>query len=356
MRLALLILFASAVAIAGPDPKAAAHYKQGKAFLDSKQYDQAIVEFQAAYAIDKVPSHLYNIAKAYEAKTDHDKTIEYYQKYLDADPTTKLAAEVRNAIANATAARDAAKAKQAADEEAARLAAKKRDAAARVKQAEAFEQAGAWNDAGKEHEAAFGIDGDPTHLIAAAEAYRKAPDLKAARDAYVAYLGKVPQGGDSDQVRTKLAETTKAIEKEDADERERLRKEQEAKQRIEQPPKIEYDTSARDARRGVALKVAIPGAVVTLAGLGLGFKALSDKNKAKDNNCDDFFVCTDEGANKIDSAQSQARIADIIIGLGLAATITGVVLWVGAPEPVEKVKVVPTASPAGAGVTLMGRF
>ncbi len=355
MRLVLLLLFISASAIAGPDPKAAAHYKQGKAFLDSKQYDQAIVEFQAAYAIDKVPSHLYNIAKAYEAKNDHDKTIEYYQKYLDADPATKLAAEVRNAIANATAARDAAKAKQAADEEAARLAARKRDAAARVKQAEAFAQAGAWSDAGKEHEAAFVIDDDPSHLIAAAEAYRKAPDLKAARDAYAAYLGKEPQGGDSDQVRTKLAETTKAIEKQDADERERLRKEQEAKQRI-QPPKIEYDTSARDARRGIALRIAIPGAIVTVAGLGLGFKALSDKHDAEDNDCDDFFVCTEEGANKIDSAQSKARIADIMIGLGLVATVTGVVVWAKAPGPVEKVKVVPTASPAGAGVTVIGRF
>ena len=33
---------------AAPDPKAEAHYRQGKVFLDSKQYQSAIVEFEAA--------------------------------------------------------------------------------------------------------------------------------------------------------------------------------------------------------------------------------------------------------------------------------------------------------------------
>src|SRR5437868_3056785 len=89
--IALLLLNVSASA--APDPRAATHYKQGKTFLDAKQYDQAIVEFEAAYAIDKVASHLFNIAKAYDAKGDPDKAIEYYQKYLDVEPTTTRAAE-----------------------------------------------------------------------------------------------------------------------------------------------------------------------------------------------------------------------------------------------------------------------
>lgn len=358
IRILVVFLVSSTVAIAAPDPKAEAHYKQGKAFLDSKQWDEAIVQFQAAYAIDKVPSHLYNIAKAYEAKGDVDRTIEYYQKYIDAEPKSPHAAEVRTSIANATQAREAARAKQLADEQAAKLEAAKRDAAARVKQAEAYAQAGAWRDAGNEHRAAFGVDGDPGHLIAAAEAFRKAPDLAAARDAYKAYLEKVPQGGASDQVRAKLAETQKAIEQADADEKERLRKEQEARMRQPDPtpPAIEYDRTAQRARRGIALRVAIPGAIVTVAGVGLGFVALGQHNDAKNNDCDRGLVCTASGANKLDGAQSKALIADVMIGVGLAATITGVVLWAKAPGPVEKLKVTPAVTTTGGGVWLTGSF
>jgi tetratricopeptide (TPR) repeat protein len=218
-------------AVAAPDPKAAAHYKQGKAFLDAKQYDQAIAEFQAAYAIDKVAGHLFNIADAYEAKGDYDKAIEFYTKYIDADPKGAKVPDARARVVAATQKRDDAIAKKKADEEAAKAAAakklledeqakKKILAEGHVKQATVYAQAGAWADAGSEHRAAFDIDGDPAHLVAAGDAYRKA-DAKKAKEAYVAYLEKVPAGGDSDAVRTKLADVTLEIEKADAAERAR---------------------------------------------------------------------------------------------------------------------------------------
>ncbi len=360
IRILVLVLLGTTMAIAAPDPKAEAHYRQGKVFLDSKQWDQAIVEFEAAYAIDKVPSHLFNIAKAYEAKGDLDKTIEYYQKYIDAEPRSPHATEVRTSIATATQAREVVRAKKLADEQAAKLEATKRDAAARVKQAEAYAQAGAWVDAGKEHRAAFDLDANPAHLLAAAEAFRKAPDLAGARDAYKAYLEKVPQGGDSDQVRAKLAETQKAIEKADADEKERLRKEQEGRMRQPdpepKPPAIEYDTTAQRERRAIALRIAIPGAVVTAVGLGIGFLALGQKHDAESSECDSHLVCTQAGAKALDGAQSKARIADIVIGVGVAATITGLVMYGRAPGPVEKVKVTPAVTPSGAGVWFSGSF
>ena len=49
-------------------------------------------------------------------------------------------------------------------------------------------------------------------------------------------------------------------------------------------------------------------------------------------------------------------IADVLIGVGLAATITGVVLFAKAPGPVEKVKVTPALTPTGAGVWFSGSF
>ncbi len=241
--LVLALLCALAIpASADPNAKAAAHYKQGKVFLDAKQYDQAIVEFEAAYAIDKLASHLFNIAKAYDAKSDYDKAIDYYQKYLDAEPKSARAAEVRGYIAVATQARADALAKKKAEEDAARLAAENKRleedqakkvglATGHVKQADAFAKAGAWVDAGSEHRAAYTIDGDAAHLLAAAEAYARAPDLGKTRDAYRDYLEKVPTGSESDAVRGKLAETTRAIEK--AEDEARQRKAREAAEQAE---------------------------------------------------------------------------------------------------------------------------
>ncbi len=354
MKRIVALLLVSSLAIAAPDPKAEAHYRQGKVFLDSKQYQRAIVEFEAAYAIDKLPQHLFNIARAYEALGDHDKTIELYQRFLDAEPKGDRAAEARAGISVATAARDAAREKKQAEEAAAKLEAQRRDAQARVKQAEAYAQAGAWRDAGNEHRAAFDLDGDAAHLLAAAEAFRKAPDLPAARDAYKAYLEKVPQGSESDAVRAKLAATQKEIE--EALEKERLRKEQEARDRQPMVTPIEYDTTAQRARRGLALKIAIPGAVVALGGIGVGVLALGQRNDARDNECDAGLVCTPAGIDGLDSAKSKALIADVMIGVGLAATITGVVLWVKAPGPVEKVRIAPAVTKDGGGVSFVGRF
>jgi tetratricopeptide (TPR) repeat protein len=233
--LVVLALLWSAPVVANPNPKAAAHYKQGKAFLDSGQYDKAIVEFEAAYALDKVASHLFNIARAYHLKNDLDKALEYYQKYLDAEPASPRAAEVRGLIAQATQTKKDNEDKAKAEADAKAKEAKRVAAAAHVKQAEAFVLAGAYVKAGDEHRAAFAIDDDPTHLLAAAEAYRK-QDLYKARDAYTAYLEKVPMGELSDVVRGKVAATTREIDKLEDDARkakvaEQLRLEKEKRDR-----------------------------------------------------------------------------------------------------------------------------
>lgn len=198
--------------------KAALHYKQGKAFEGAKQYDEAIAEYRAAYAIDKQAAHLYNIARALHLKGDLKAAIESYQKYLDADPSSARGKEVRDhvvaltqQVADETAKLDAAAKAKLADERRAK-------AANHVKQAEAYATAGAWVKAGDEHRAAMDVDGDPAHLLAAAEAYGKQPDLPKQRDALAAYLDKV-SGPDADPIRTKLAEVTSAIEKAEAEAR-----------------------------------------------------------------------------------------------------------------------------------------
>nr|MBA3465021.1 hypothetical protein [Deltaproteobacteria bacterium] len=91
------------------------------------------------------------------------------------------------------------------------LAAKRDATTARIRNAEAFARAGAWTSAGDEYRAAAEPGGDPNLLVEAGDAYRKQPALDKARDAYRAFLQKVPLGAASDDARTKLAEVTNQL-------------------------------------------------------------------------------------------------------------------------------------------------
>lgn len=86
-----------------PDTETArTRYKQGKAFLDAKLYDDAIHEFEAAYQIAPVPELLFNIAQADRLKGDAAKAIEMYRRYIEQAPNGSGADEARLHIANLT--------------------------------------------------------------------------------------------------------------------------------------------------------------------------------------------------------------------------------------------------------------
>lgn len=250
MRVTMVVLMAlmmATFATADPpkrDPKQAAiHNRQGKVYFDTKQYDQAIVEFKQSQVLDPKSVTLFKIASAYYAKGDYEGAIDFYAQYLASDPDGPLAQQAleftaiaRKALADAKAKADADAKLKADAEEQQRLeqqaAAKRVAAAAHTKQAEAFAQAGAWTNAGDEYREAARAGDNPDFLITAAEAYAKQPDHEKARAAYLEYLAKVPLGPKSDELRSKVAEHTKAIDKaiaEKAAEEARLRKEAEAR-------------------------------------------------------------------------------------------------------------------------------
>jgi tetratricopeptide (TPR) repeat protein len=109
-RIALALAVVARVASAQPESdmpdteRAKLHYKQGKAFLDHKLYDDAIREFNAAYQIAPVPELLFNIAQADRLKGDSQKAIAMYQKYVDQAPYGPGADEARAHIAALTKA------------------------------------------------------------------------------------------------------------------------------------------------------------------------------------------------------------------------------------------------------------
>jgi hypothetical protein len=226
----LLLTTFGTSAFAGDPKRAAVHNKQAKAYFEAKQFDDAILEFKKSYELDPKPLTLYKIASAYYAKGDYKGAIENYQKYLSADPEGPFAAQAIefSTLANKALADEAAK--QHAVNEAARVEAERKAAVAaterkrvaataRIKQAEAYAKANAWGNAGQEYTAATEIDGDPSHLLDAADAFHKQPDDVKSRDALLAYLDRVPVGDKSDQIRVRVADLTRAIDKAAAEER-----------------------------------------------------------------------------------------------------------------------------------------
>jgi tetratricopeptide (TPR) repeat protein len=100
--LLLALLAVPAAADPGSKDQAKAHFKQGKAFQDVGAYDKAADEYKAAYEIDPRPEMLFNIAQAYRLAGTKQAALDYFQKYLDAQPNGAGADEARQHVAELT--------------------------------------------------------------------------------------------------------------------------------------------------------------------------------------------------------------------------------------------------------------
>ncbi|MGE0871686.1 MAG: tol-pal system YbgF family protein [Kofleriaceae bacterium] len=100
-----LILGAAAPAFAQgkDDPHATAsaeqHFTTGKRLHDAGDFDGAIREFLAAYALTPHSGLLFNIARSYEKKGDLAQALDYYQKVLLVETDGDLARWTRERIA-----------------------------------------------------------------------------------------------------------------------------------------------------------------------------------------------------------------------------------------------------------------
>ncbi|MBA2542577.1 MAG: hypothetical protein H0V17_23240 [Deltaproteobacteria bacterium] len=73
--------------VADAEITARAHTKRGDELFDAGNFTKAIVEYQAAFALVPSPKLLYNIASAYDELHDFGRAREYFQRYVDADPS-----------------------------------------------------------------------------------------------------------------------------------------------------------------------------------------------------------------------------------------------------------------------------
>jgi hypothetical protein len=63
-----------------------AHYNLGRAHLDLHEYEQAMTEFERGYEYKPMPLFLYNIGQVARMSGQREKALDYFQRYLEAEP------------------------------------------------------------------------------------------------------------------------------------------------------------------------------------------------------------------------------------------------------------------------------
>jgi tetratricopeptide (TPR) repeat protein len=82
-----------------PKAEAKARYEKGQTHYNLGEFDQAIVEFKAAYNLSSAPGLLFNIAQSYRLKKDYEQASYFYKTYLRLKPDAKNRADVEARIA-----------------------------------------------------------------------------------------------------------------------------------------------------------------------------------------------------------------------------------------------------------------
>ncbi len=74
------------------------HYDQGITHYNLGEFDAAVVEFKAAYALTSEPGLLFNIAQAYRLKEDYKQALYFYKTFLRIVPDAGNRADVERWI------------------------------------------------------------------------------------------------------------------------------------------------------------------------------------------------------------------------------------------------------------------
>lgn len=81
-----------------PDARYKAKVENGKKAFARGDYESAIQEFKAAFAIKATPAVLFNVAKSYERLARYEEAIDFYQQYLDLDPNATDRPDVEEVV------------------------------------------------------------------------------------------------------------------------------------------------------------------------------------------------------------------------------------------------------------------
>jgi len=74
------------------------HYQKGKQQFDLGKWDEAIVQFEAAYTLHADPNFLFNMAQAYRRKGDLQRALDLYKNYLIENPKSPDRSKIEERI------------------------------------------------------------------------------------------------------------------------------------------------------------------------------------------------------------------------------------------------------------------
>lgn len=94
----MLLLAVPAAALAGPKEEAQAHIAKATEAHQRSDFNAALQELEAAYALDPQPDLLYAIGQVYSKLERCADAISYYERYLATAPTLEAAGQAQEAI------------------------------------------------------------------------------------------------------------------------------------------------------------------------------------------------------------------------------------------------------------------
>ncbi len=177
---------------------ASAAFERGQTAFNEGRTKDAASAFLEAWSHKPMPQFLYNAAASYHKGGDHARAIEYYQRYLNAEPNASDADRVRKAID---------KLHQAAGTP---LMKPEVSAGERTAATKAFDEGktaygeGRWTDAAKAFAEAYRQMPEPTFKYNVAASLDRAGDTRGAVRAYQEYLDAAPDARDADKVRARI--------------------------------------------------------------------------------------------------------------------------------------------------------
>jgi tetratricopeptide (TPR) repeat protein len=236
-----------------------------------------------------------------------------------------------------------------------------RKAKAHFAQATAFQEKGMYDHAVAEYQAAYALLPMPDFLFNIAQCYRQKGDPGSALRYYKLYLEADPDGRGRAEARAYIVELTSVVSEPSS---------APAETQPARPPATQPDSapasapatapatarvtsSPSPARMSRARRLAVIGsaglgAVALGLGVYFGVDAASTWSDA-DARCDDDWVCDHQGHQLAVDAKSDAVLATVFLGGGLAALAVSGVLYLTARPEARQVTVAPAS---GGGLTL----
>jgi tetratricopeptide (TPR) repeat protein len=383
-RMLPLLLWMAVLAVpssgwAGDNSKNSAeqHRKKAAHFYDVGRWDEAIAEYEQAYALHADSILLFDMAQTFGRKGDSKRALDLYENYLIKDPAGPMRSEVEARIkalkaeqgqppASAVAAPEAASPEEVQRQEETRRqkeAQRQEEATHHIEKGQANVNLGRWDDAVAEYEAAYAINQDPTLLYNVADTFRRKGDDKRAIDLYQTFLHKAPDSSFRPIAETWIGILDKQLKNAPPTQPASLATTPLVPEPIPSPQEGSVSSPFAPARSAESQEShtgqRVGGILLMVGGVGSlaagGYYSWRTKNIEHSIN-----QATVYNSNQYSSGKSAQTMQWVCYGIGAGATVLGLILSLTAGsdsrEHETRISLVPQVSPNSTGFAAQGVF